>query len=186
LVVVSPATTWPSRTLPREHYVQILRTILAHGDIPVLVGRTLDSAEYGPNVTTEDKGIYDLSADVPLAQVINLIDKTTFRESAWLLSQVDLAITTESGLVWAQGSQNHSWQIFIPSLKHPEFILPFRLGGDQYYRTLVWSAQDLYPPQRLDCPADITTIPPVYPAPDSFRAIYQQYKTLAAAQDRVG
>lgn len=180
LVVVSPTTTWPSRTLPKAHYVQILRTILAHGDLPILVGRTLDGASYGPNATSEDKGIHDLSGAIPMAQVINLVDKTSFRELAWLLSQVDLAITTESGLVWAQGTQNHSWQIFVPSLKHPEFILPYRQGGDPYYRTLVWSGQDVYPPQRMDCPADITAIPPVFPPPESFREIYQEFKALAA------
>jgi hypothetical protein len=143
-VVMCPAVTWPSRTLPLKFYQELAAKIQANGDKVVLVGKTVALA---PTALTnsdlalkESKGLYPVNS---FPNAIDLTNQLTLHQLAALYDLGKMAINSENGNMVISCTSNKCWNLYLPTLTAPEYRLPYRKGSQQY-RTLVISNPDDY------------------------------------------
>jgi hypothetical protein len=155
IVTISPAVTWPSRTLPLEWYKELIARILDNGDKVVLIGKDINyhdefdpkaeagNAEYKKyHVKEATKQLYDAS-EFPGA--ICLYNQFTLHELAAFYSLAKVAVNSENGNMVVSCTNNNCWNVYVPTLTAPEFRLPYRDGSMQFKSIVVHNEENIYP-----------------------------------------
>lgn len=128
LIVIHPGKWWNSKTFPVSWWQEIIDGIAKLGQKMVIIGKQLSNEKdkeqgYLPVVCPENS--YDLR------------DLTSLGEMIALISLAKITITNDSSPVHIAGAFNN-WLIVIPTAKHPDHILPFRVDENgninQYYK----------------------------------------------------
>ena len=153
-VVISPAITWPSRTLPVGYYNRLILEIQALGDKVVIVGKDINPvkdfgavAVSGKVAADELKGIYPARF---FEGVIDLTNQLTFSELGCLYGYSPVAINTEGMNLVLTGVADDCWNIYITSLSPPEIRLPWRNGLQSYKTVVVENEDGWYPTHNYD------------------------------------
>lgn len=138
-VCINPTITWPSRTLPFSHYLELSERFLKEKTPVILTGKSLNLGDFGAAAghlkATEHKGVYP--TDSFSKKCLNLVGKLSFAELGYLYSKAKVVVNTENGhhvLTSAVGDK--PWNLYISSLMMPEYRLPFR-HGSMYWKTVV-------------------------------------------------
>jgi hypothetical protein len=155
IVAVSPAITWPSRTLPLEWYKEVVAGVLANGDKVVLIGKDINyHKEFDPkaeagneefdkyHVKETTKQLYDPS-EFPGA--ICLYNEFTLHELAAFYAITKVAINSENGNMVVSCTNDNCWNVYVPTLTAPEFRLPYRQGSMCFKSVAVHNDDDYYP-----------------------------------------
>ncbi len=137
-VVISPSITWASRTLPLAFYQQIIQQIQKEGYQVILVGKEIF---YSSGVDT-DKTLYPAHL---FPQTICLYNQLSFSELCYLYSLTPIAINTENGNHPISCTNDHCWNLYIPTLTAPEYRLPFRHGSQTYKTAIATNDENYYP-----------------------------------------
>lgn len=143
---------WPSKTFPKEWWQEIVNK-LAEKEMVVLIGKTIE----------EKQGYVDI--DCP-SNAYDLRDLTSLGGLIAVISQAKTTLTNDSCPVHIAGAFNNKL-IVIPTCKHPDHIMPFRKGKQDYrakvlYKELLYDDLDLLwlseKPNTIDMlPKDIET-----------------------------
>jgi ADP-heptose:LPS heptosyltransferase len=117
LVVIHPGKHWESKTMPYKWWEEIIEVLLKE-KIPVcIIGKTGEPGVWN----FEDK-----------KEIINLVDLLDLDMLIALLSQAKVLVSNDSSPIHIAGAFDN-WIIVIPSVKHPDHVLPFR-NGSVYYK----------------------------------------------------
>lgn len=127
LVLVHPGVHWESKTLPLDWWQEVVDGLAASGLSVCLIGQD-----------EETRGVHPLT--VPEG-AIDLRNRTTLSELIALLSQSHALVSNDSGPVHLAGAFEN-WIVLIPTCKHPEHLLPWR-HGSQEYKTLALRKRDM-------------------------------------------
>jgi len=146
-VVINPAITWPSRTLPLTFYKELIEKIQTNGDRVVLVGKDITPAKN--NLTSSELASEESKSLYPVAEFPNAVDLTnqlSFSQLAALYSLSKIAINSENGSMVTSCTNDFCWNLYIPTLNAPDFRLPYRRGSQHYRTIVVGNELDYYPP----------------------------------------
>lgn len=116
-VLLHPARSWPSRTLPSKTWQEVVNGILDEGFQPVVFGKDLPSPINDP---VDDKSM------IHLDNVISLTNKTSVLETIELLRLCKYLITMDTAPVHLAASTDINI-IGIFTIIHPEYRLPYRI-----------------------------------------------------------
>jgi hypothetical protein len=112
-VLVHPGRHWVSKTFPREWWQDLVNKISLQ--VPVcLIGTDHQ----------ENRGAFQL--DLP-SNSFSLIDRTSVGSLISAISRAPVLISNDSAPVHIAGAFNN-WIILIPTCKHPDHVLPFRMN----------------------------------------------------------
>jgi len=142
LLLIHPGKTWPNRTFPKPWWQEVI-DLASKKRKCALIGTHID----------EDKGLVDV--DCP-PNCLDLRGKTTIEELISLVSANDV-LSNDSFPVHIAGAFDN-WIFMIPTAKHPEHVLPFRMGGQSH--------KVCCPVKRLMSEDMPVTSPGVYPRSD--------------------
>jgi ADP-heptose:LPS heptosyltransferase len=118
LVLIHPGKHWESKTMPKKWWEEIIDG-LAKEKVPVcIIGKTGDPGVWH---FEEKKG------------VINTIDLLDLDALIALIAQAKVLVTSDSAPIHIAGAFDN-WIIAIPTVKHPDHILPFR-HSSVYHKT---------------------------------------------------
>jgi len=137
-VVICPAITWPSRTLPLAFYQQLISGIQDLGYGIVLVGKDI----IYPTQIDINKTLHP-SHHFP--GTICLYNQLTLAQLAALYSITPITINTENGNHPISCTNDYTWDMYIPTLTAPEYLLPYRQGSQQYRTAVIGNTLDYYP-----------------------------------------
>jgi len=116
MVLIHPGKHWESKTMPKKWWNEIIDGLVAD-NIPVcLIGKT------------GDPGVLKFE---PKEGVINLIDLLDLGGLIALISQAKVLVSSDSSPIHIAGAFDN-WIVAIPTVKHPDHILPFRNGSVNY------------------------------------------------------
>lgn len=118
LILVHPGKHWQSKTLPVEYWQELIDKLSLTNKICV-IGKD-DSTRGTVDVKCPD-GVIDLR---------NLLDLDSL---IYLISEARLLVSNDSAPVHIAGAFDN-WIVLFPTCKHPDHILPYRNGGDLYYK----------------------------------------------------
>jgi hypothetical protein len=113
LVYVHAGKHWPSKTFPKDWWDRALKSIIAAGLKPVLIGKEIE--EHQGTVDTMTEGCIDLR------------NKTTLSETIWLLKNARVLVCNDSSPLHMAVSGS-AWIGFIATAKHPDYIMHWRKG----------------------------------------------------------
>lgn len=116
-LLIHPGKTWTNRTFPKEWWQEVVD----------LCSRSRKCALIGSSFVHEGKGIVEL--DCPPG-CVDLRDQTTIEDLISLISRNDV-LSNDSFPVHVAGAFDN-WIFMIPTVKHPDLILPFRKGSQSY------------------------------------------------------
>jgi ADP-heptose:LPS heptosyltransferase len=119
LVLVHAGKWWPSKTLPIEWWQEVVDKLSEKLTV-VLIGKTIDDKQGYLPITVPENG-YDFR------------DLTTLGELMSLISLTKVLVSNDSSPVHIAGAFDN-WIVTIPTCKHPDHILPYR-NGTQNYKT---------------------------------------------------
>jgi hypothetical protein len=129
LILIHPGKHWDSKTMPYKWWEEIIDGLVTE-NIPVcIIGKTAKDDEAGVWNFEDRKGVLNL---------VNLLDLDGLIA---LISQAKVLVSNDSSPVHIAGAFDN-WIIVIPTVKHPDHILPFRNSSTNYktdalYRKLV-------------------------------------------------
>ena len=112
-VLIHSGRHWDSKTFPREWWQGIVDNLTK--DIPVCLIGTDDH---------DNRGAYQL--DLP-DNSINLIDRTSIGTLIAAVSRSPVLLSNDSSPIHIAGAFDN-WIVVIPTCKHPDHILPFRMA----------------------------------------------------------
>jgi lipopolysaccharide biosynthesis glycosyltransferase len=136
LVLVHAGRHWDSKTFPDSWWQEVIDGLHAAG-LPVCI---IGKQDYLRGTNEIERGTVELEIRDGMIDTRTLLDLGSLIA---LISQARVLITNDSCPVHIAGAfENHI--ILIPTCKHPDHLLPFRRGGQQY-----WKATALY--KRLVC-----------------------------------
>lgn len=119
IVLIHAGKWWPSKTLPIEWWQEIVDKLSEKLTV-VLIGKTIDEKQGYLPINCPSNG-YDLR------------DLTTLGELFALISLSKCLVTNDSSPLHIAGAFDN-WIVTVPTCKHPDHILPFR-NGTQNYKT---------------------------------------------------
>lgn len=125
-IFVHPGRHWPSKTFPKDWWDETLAQIIKQDLRPILIGGDTD----------DNRG----TVDVHTGGCIDLRNKLTFSESAWLLQRAKVLLTNDSSPLHMAASSDPFDPVktgycqikYIATCKHPDFITHWRKGQWQY------------------------------------------------------
>lgn len=118
-VMVHAGRWWPSKTLPIDWWQEIINKLSEKLTV-VLIGKTID----------EEQGFLPLECP---KDGIDLRDLSSLGELLALISLSKCLLTNDSSPLHIAGAFDN-WIVTIPTCKHPDHILPYR-NGTQNYKT---------------------------------------------------
>ena len=134
LIVIHPGKWWESKTFPVSWWQEIIDELSKNNKV-VIIGKRLSEKQGYQDVICPE-GCYDVRNLTSLGGMIALI------------SEAKMTITNDSSPVHIAGAFDN-WLVVIPTAKHPDHILPFRIDENgivsQYYKT-----ETLYKKLTLD------------------------------------
>lgn len=119
LVLVHPGRHWVSKTFPVEWWQQVIDDLLDHGIQVCLIGKHEDT-----------RGTVDVRVHDGIIDTRDLLDLGSLIA---LIAQAKVLISNDSAPIHIAGAFDN-YIILIPTCKHPDHLLPFRNGGNQYYK----------------------------------------------------
>jgi len=129
LIVVHSGRWWNSKTFPVKWWQDVVDGLSKSGHKLAIIGKTLstkDGEEQGYQKIKCPKGSYDFRDLTSLGELIALIGKTK------------CTLTNDSSPLHIAGAFRN-WIVVIPTAKHPDHILPFRVNDEghieQYYKS---------------------------------------------------
>ncbi len=153
--VVHPGRHWTTKTFPTEYWQGIINGLVAAGKRVVIIGKTQpgDPPTYKPGA----RGTVDVVCSHEMTH--DLRDLLTFGELIALLSKAKMLISNDSAPIHIAGAFDN-WITLLPSCKHPDHVLPWRNGSQQYktrsfYKRLILDDIDSRPTQTEEQSADI-------------------------------
>ncbi len=118
-ILIHAGKWWPSKTLP-IHWWQKVVDLLSEEFTPILIGKTIDKKQGFQDIDCPDGGV-------------DLRDITTLDELIALISITPCLLSNDSSPIHLAGAFDN-WIVVIPTCKHPDHILPWR-NGTQNYKT---------------------------------------------------
>lgn len=118
LIIVHPGRHWESKTMPYEWWEEIINGLITEKISVCIIGKT------------GSPGVWDFKDK---KSIINLVDLLDLDMLIALVSQAKVLISNDSAPIHIAGAFDN-WIIVIPTVKHPNHILPFR-NGSVYYKT---------------------------------------------------
>lgn len=109
--VVHPGKHWASKTFPADWWNGVLRSMLANGITPVLIGANCD----------DNRG----TVDVDTSACVDLRSKLSIMETVSLLRFARVLITNDSSPLHMAACGN-AWIGYIATVKHPDYITHWR------------------------------------------------------------
>jgi len=117
LILIHPGRHWESKTFPVEWWQEIIDGLVAAGLPVCIIGKEEDTRGTMPVAVPDG--------------VIDTRDLLTLGGLMALISQAKVTISNDSCPIHIAGAfDNHI--ILIPSCKHPDHLLPFRNGSQDY------------------------------------------------------
>jgi hypothetical protein len=155
---------WPSKTFPIEWWQAVVNGLAEQGTV-VLIGKTID----------DKQGYVDIECP---PNAYDLRDLTSLGGLIAVISQARVTLTNDSCPVHIAGAFDNKL-VVVPTCKHPDHIMPFRQGRQDYkaaimYNRLLYDDLDLLwlseKPDTIDMlPKNIETYLP--PWPDVIREV---------------
>jgi hypothetical protein len=121
LVLVHPGKWWPSKTFPIEWWQEVVDKLSEKLCVGI-IGKTIDDKQGFLPITCPKDGI-------------DFRDLTSLGEMIALISLSKVTLTNDSSPVHIAGAFDN-WLVTIPTCKHPDHMIPFR-NGTQNYKTKV-------------------------------------------------
>jgi len=122
LVVVHPGVGWETKTFPVEYWQKIVDDLSDLGFKVGLIGKNVNDLHRVLEVKVPANG-YDFR------------DKLSVQGTIALISKAKVLVTNDSSPLFMAGAFTN-YIILIPTCKHPDLIMPFRNGGDKYWRAV--------------------------------------------------
>jgi lipopolysaccharide biosynthesis glycosyltransferase len=120
LVLVHPGVGWETKTFPVEYWQKIIDDLDSLGFRVGLIGKHLNDKHSVLDVKCPSNGV-------------DFRNKHSVKGLIALISKARILVTNDSAPLFMAGAFNN-YIVLIPTCKHPDLILPFRNGGDKYYR----------------------------------------------------
>ena len=118
-VAVHPGRGWKSKTFPSNFWNEVIKGLLDKGLKVAIVGKYVSKEQGIVDDLVVPEGVYDWRNKLSLSSLI------TF------LSQAKVLVSNDSAPIHIAGAfDNHI--VLIPSCKHPDQILPYRKGTQDY------------------------------------------------------
>lgn len=117
LVLIHPGRGWETKTFPAKWWDEVIQGIRGRGMKVGLIGKEVNDGH----------GYVQTSAEVDA----DFRDKLSLKGLIALIANAPLLITNDSVPVHIAGAFDNGI-ILIPTCKHPDFLLPFRYGNQQY------------------------------------------------------
>jgi hypothetical protein len=157
MVAVHPGRHWNSKTFPVAWWQAVIDGLVEFGRRVCIVGQ--DALGDPPDFTAGARGTVDV---VAREGVLDLRNTLTLGVFAALLEQAGALVSNDSAPVHLAGSFD-PFIVLIPSCKHPDHILPFRHGSQQYktkalYKRLVIDTVEARPTQVYSTSAEVEHI----------------------------
>lgn len=119
-LLIHPGMTWANRTFPSSWWQEVVELISGERKC-ALIGSTF------PDGTQEGKGIVDVECP---PGCVDLRDQTSIEDLISLISMNDV-LSNDSFPVHVAGAFDN-WIFMIPTVKHPDLVLPFRNGRQDH------------------------------------------------------
>jgi hypothetical protein len=113
-ILVHPGISWQSKTIPPNIWNTYIEALQDIGCKVIIIGKNFIANDRG-----EFRGVHDIDGS------INLIDKLDLEEFFAIIELCPALITNDSVPVHVAGAFDN-WVGLIPTIKHPDFILPYR------------------------------------------------------------
>lgn len=129
LVLIHPGRHWESKTFPKEWWQTVIDGISELGYQVCLIGRDTpgDDGEFDGGGA---RGTVDVEAKGEILDTRNLL---SLGGLIALISRAKICLSNDSAPIHIAGAFDN-WIILIPTCKHPDHIMPYRNGGDKYYK----------------------------------------------------
>lgn len=129
MILVHPGKHWENKTFPTEWWQTIIDGIHKEGIRVCVFGKDANDIDKFGHVVG-DRGVIELQLREGMIDLRNLLE---LGGNIALISVAKVLITNDSAPVHLAGAfDNHI--ILIPSVKHPDHVLPYRNNGDKYYK----------------------------------------------------
>ena len=122
-IVVHPSKTWPSRSLERQQWQDLINKLNNTGIPIVVIGK--DSSEFGTYHI--QKPIYDIN----VANGLNLVNKMNIHQAWHILNKASIIVTMDSGILHLAGTTD-THIIQLGSSVNPKLRAPYRKGSQNY------------------------------------------------------
>lgn len=131
-VVIHPGRTWPTRTMPKWWWDDVIRGLLRAGARPVLIGSEI-------NHVTQTRGTVDVNAGecLDLRGVLSVMGSVAVTQAARVV------LTNDSAPLHMAAS-GQAWIGFLSTVRHPEIITHYRSGGEFGWRMHDFARGGLY------------------------------------------
>lgn len=138
LLLVHPGRHWPSKTFPKDWWQAIVESLHQEGIPLAVIGKEV----------SDTQGYVDIECPEGVIDLRDLLDLGSF---ITIISQGKVLISNDSAPIHIAGAFDNSI-LLIPSVKHPDHVLPYRNGSKYYkaaalYKMLVCDAYDTSPTQ---------------------------------------
>ena len=127
-ILLHPGRGWPSKTFTTETWQGWADALVEAGYKVAVIGKRIN----------KDQGIVEFD----MSKCLDLVDKLTVREFIATIHQSPVVITNDSSPIHIAGAFDN-WLISIATCKHPDYILPYRNGG-QTWRTTNLTQYPIY------------------------------------------
>jgi ADP-heptose:LPS heptosyltransferase len=117
-VVIHPGRHWPSKTFPKEFWQEIIDKLVTAKFKVVIIGKDLN-AEQG------------IVKGLDFSRCVDLVGKTSILETLSILGVAKVLLSNDSSPVHLAGGTDINIGI-IPTVKSPDYILPYRHGSIYY------------------------------------------------------
>jgi ADP-heptose:LPS heptosyltransferase len=125
-VVLHAGKHWETKTLPIEWWEELVKLLVDDGIKVYLIGKT-----------GNDPSVHRIKNK----KAIDLVDKLSLDDLIDVLAQGKVLISNDSAPIHLAGAFDN-WIMVLPTIKHPDHILPFRNGSNRYkteamYKSLI-------------------------------------------------
>lgn len=123
LILIHPGRHWQSKTFPIQWWQDVVNG-LAEEKLPVCI--------IGKDETT--RGVLDIKIPEGVLDTRNLLDLDSL---ITLISQAKITVSNDSAPIHIAGAFDN-YIVLIPTCKHPDHILPYRNGTQNYKTTVLY------------------------------------------------
>jgi len=120
LVLVHPGVGWETKTFPVEYWQKIIDDLYNLGFKVGIIGKNVNDLHKVLDVKVPSNGF-------------DFRDKLSVQGTIALISKARILVTNDSSPLFMAGAFTN-YIILIPTCKHPDLIMPYRNGGDKYWR----------------------------------------------------
>lgn len=114
-VILHPGRTWKSRTMPKDWWDALIRSLVHRGISPVIVGATWTDGNRG-------------TVDVDTTGCLDIRGKLSLMETIALLQEAKVVLTNDSAPLHMAAS-GRAWIGFLSTANHPDYITHWREDG---------------------------------------------------------